>query len=108
MSALRSEFRCEECNTFFAMICPVGWCKERACGNERCDDYTTVCHQHCDDRGNYSTLLVIKQPAPAPKLACCGDAHIRAGIKHSKCYKAEECLCGPCECDCHYLKGGEK
>ena len=33
---------------------------------------------------------------------CCRVGHQMAAIQHSKCYKAGECLCGPCECDCHY------
>jgi len=100
MSALKSEFRCEECNTFFAMQCPA--CKKRACGNESCDDYSTQCHYHCDERGNFTTLVAARNIA-TPKAVCCDAAHTRAAILHSKCYKAGECLCGPCECDCHYL-----
>lgn len=101
MSALKSEFRCEECNTFFTMICPIGWCKKRACGNEFCDDYSTQCHYHCDESGNFTTL-VAEVKAPAPKSTCCDANHKKVTIQHSKCYKAGECLCGPCECDCHY------
>jgi hypothetical protein len=37
---------------------------------------------------------------PGTKVVCsCEATHVKG---HAKCYEAEEHVCGPCECDCHY------
>lgn len=74
----------------------AGWyADERACS--KCGQ-----EQEWSLESGYEVMVAGKPEACVVEVERCECHKSHNHVFHVECYEAEEHVCGPCECDCHY------